>query len=249
MSGSTQSLKTGSGTFPFPLPRNAKSTYFDFCEPMQLIYGLRLQKNVDYTINDASSFQTMRWSSIACHGSIDSLGKYAQTNARFPVSTGAPPVWRLPTGEIFLATNFIWRGDNGAPYFYIKDGELGFRKHYDKDMLGNGDDKAPPHVAMWKMMGNNKAKAEQWINTICKRFFGDGIEKSIEKDWLRYDDEIITKDKLNYVNSNYMNMLDSSKTFEQNNINKQNMLKCGFKVNRPVVTTEESKTGDYVGKW
>ena len=246
MSGSAQSIKQGTA-FPSHLyqgDEHAWHNYFDFCASMQIIYGLRLQKNIKYTINDATTFQTIRWSSLPYNGTCDDFARYASTNARFAVTTGAPPVWRLPTGEVFLATFLEWRGDNGGAYCYIKDNSLGgFRKHTDPDLFPH------EHVAEWRVMGTNNLTAAQWLNTICKKFFGDGLEKTIEKDWLRKDSELITKDKIDYVNSNYMNMLDSSKTFEQNNINKQNTLKCGFKVNRPVVTTEDSKTGDYVGKW
>ena len=99
------------------------------------IRGFRLQKNTKYTINDQNNFQTIRWNTlynpIVEEKTIrEYLGAYAQTNARYPVSTGIPTVWRLPSGDIFLATTFFWNADNGNAYYVAKDEGGPFRKKF-----------------------------------------------------------------------------------------------------------------------
>ena len=97
------------------------------------------------------------------------------------------------------------------------------------------------------MMGDDDLKAASWINQQCAAYFGEGNEKTIEKDWLR-----IKYTNSTSVNANYnatVELLDSSKIFEQHNINKENNLKCKFTINRPIVTSEETTSSDYAKKW
>ena len=209
---------------------------------LQHITGIRLQKSIKYSINDQNNFQTIRWNTL--YTPIDDnklvgqyLGAYAQTNVRFPISTGIPTVWRLPSGDIFLASTFYWNADIGDAYYYSKNADGQFRKHWYKS--GN--------MPSYKMMGDNDFAAAAWLNSLCANYFGSGNNKTIENDWLR-EKPPGTNDASDY-SIDYTNMLDSTKSFEQHNINKENSMKCTFTVHRPNVTTEESQTSDYAKKW
>ena len=209
---------------------------------LQHIMGFRLQKNTKYTINDQNNFQTIRWNTLYNPFTAENvigtyLGAYAQTNVRYPVSTGIPTVWRLPSGDIFLATTFYWNADNGNAYYFAKDEGGLFRKRFYK----TGD------TPEFRMMGDNDFTAASWINSLCANYFGSGNNKTIENDWLR-EKPPATNDASDY-SIDYTNMLDSTKSFEQHNINKENSMKCTFTVHRPNVTTEESQTPDYAKKW
>ena len=206
------------------------------------IRGFRLQKNTKYTINDQNNFQTIRWNTlynpiVEEKTIMEFLGAYAQTNARYPVSTGIPTVWRLPSGDIFLATTFFWNADNGNAYFFAKDEGGLFRKKFYK--TGNTPE--------FRMMGDNDFTAAAWLNSLCANYFGSGDNKTIENDWLR-EKPPATNDNTDY-SVDYSNMLITTKIFEQHNINKENSMKCSFVVHRPNVTTEEVQTIDYAKKW
>lgn len=209
---------------------------------LQHIVGFRLQKNRKYTINDQNNFQTIRWNTlynpITAEKEINTnFGIYPQTNVRYPISTGIPTVWRLPSGDIFLSTTFYWNADNGNAYYFAKDEGGLFRKRFYK----TGD------MPEFKMMGDNDFTAASWLNSLCANYFGSGNNKTIENDWLR-EKPPATNDEVDY-SIDYTNMLDTTKTFEQHNINKENSMKCSFTVHRPNVTTEEAQTSDYAKKW
>lgn len=223
---------------------------------LQVVKLIRLQKTVKYTINKSDTFITNRWSSspyyysrtyknVASKGADEALGRYTQVNSRVPITTGIPSVWRLPTGEIGLCGSLSIRSDNGAPYHYevhSSDGQelWKFRKQYDKATDGYS------YMGGTYLLGDNAKTANAWLNETCANFFGDGRDKTIEKDWLR---EYNITESNNSVVTNYNNMLDSTLSFEQHNINKENSLKCSFTINRPVVTTETIERVDYAKKW
>lgn len=209
----------------------------------QNVVGIKLQKQINYTINDPSSFQTIRWNSVY-QPHTNSVGSYGflQSNARQGITTGIPPVWRSVAGDVFLCTTLCWNGDNGNPYFYINT-DIGFRKFLSTG-YGGGQT-----TSIHKLMGDSDEEATYWVNNICEMFFTAGDDKTIEKDWLREDIDKITSVQAYTTNSNYDNMLDSNKVFEQHNINKENSFKCSFRVNRPVVTTEEIEHPDYAKQW
>ena len=73
---------------------------------LQVIEALRLKKTVKYTINDSNNFQTIAFSSLYTDVTYNVKDRkaYYQSNFRSPVPSGAPPVWRLPTGEVALCT-------------------------------------------------------------------------------------------------------------------------------------------------
>lgn len=246
---SVHTEKSGNKYVPQETPENfcsydqsAIANYFDQLAYMENISGYRLQKNKDYTINMDGTFQTIRWSKLPFLFKTEDFSRFAQTNARFAVPTGAPPIWRLPTGEVFLATVLEWGGDNGNPYYYKKD-TAGFRKQYTKSLMGTDS------VVEWNMMGPDNIKVAKWINEICRQFFGAGDNKTIDKDWLRLDSDLITVNDNETFGNKSVSLLDSNKIAEQHNINKVNSFKCGFTVNRPVVTSDEIKPEDYAKQW
>ena len=219
-----------------------EDTCFNYLGYLQIVNGYKLQKNYNYTINESGDFQTKRWSSIACNmtENIGVAGFYAQSNARFGITTNVPTLYRLPTGELCLCAHLYYAADPGYGYLYKKDPNYGFRKHYYHEYFKACE------INETRMMGNDNYKAAEWINQQCAAFFGEGNEKTIASDWLR-----ITYKKTDEITNGSIitNLLDSSKVFEQHNINKENDLKCTFTINRPVVTSEERSASDYVKKW
>ena len=218
--------------------------------PLLNVYGFKLQKSTKYAINMPGTFQTIRWSTIADNNNSggENYSKiFGQTNAMFFVPTGSPTLWRLPTGDLFLSTTLDIKADNGDPYVYVMDKQAGgFKKVFASSLLYNRD----KHVSEYRMMGDNDEAAANWINKICASFFGDGNDKTIDKDWLRQDSELITEiQNAEQSQTGQYDMLDTNKIYEQNNINKENSLQCKFVVNRPVVTSEEIADSDYVKQW
>lgn len=246
---------------------NSPSLYYYFNQHnyLQLIKAVRLQKSTNYSINLPGSFQTRRWQSqpyFYIRNITENINnsdsetfkdhpyeRYIQTNFRIGMPTGIPCIWRLPTGEIALCFTFTYRADTGTPYHYEAHPQDGFtsgkswkyfRKYYNKKIDGYSKIRAD------KMLGDDFAVATKWLNDVCASYFGKGLDKTIELDWLReYNLTIDSSSKV----VNYDNMLDSALQFEQQNINKENLLKCSFTVNRPVVTTETVETADYAKKW
>ena len=209
----------------------------------QVVHAFKLQETYNYSINEIGDFQTKRWSSLGYNNvdNIGSVGNFAQSNARFGITTNVPPVYRLPTGELCLCANLFYAGDPGVGYYYKKDPNYGFRKHYEERVFREYK------LEEYRMMGDDDLKTASWINQQCAAYFGEGNEKTIEKDWLR-----IKYTNSTSLNANYdakVELLDSTKIFEQHNINKENNLKCKFTINRPIVTSEETTSSDYAKKW
>lgn len=188
------------------------------------------------------------------------VGTFANSNFRIGIPIAVPTIWRLPTGELSLCTTLSYNGDSGVAYTYKKDA-TGFKKvpfdvnpnldglefdginlpknGYKYEYLGSLD--------CYKMFGHDEFAASKWLNDMCAIYFGNGNDKSIEKDWLNLD--TIDESDISFGVDEVDGMLDSGKVFEQHNINKENSLKCTITVNRPVVTTEENPHVDYVKKW
>ena len=97
------------------------------------------------------------------------------------------------------------------------------------------------------MLGEDASAAAKWLNDFCASYFGTGSDKTIERDWLNTRPRTTTVNE--YSNTNTISFLDTNKTFKQHNINKENSLKCSFTINRPVVTTKEKNSSDYIKKW
>lgn len=179
---------------------------------------------------------------------------YAESNFRIGISTGAPCIWRLPTGEIALCTKFSYKGDSGVPYAYQKDNT----GKYLKKIKSAYKEPTPTIDYIYKyeylaevscnaMLGEDANAAAKWLNDFCASYFGTGSDKTIERDWLNTRPRTTAVNE--YSNTNTISFLDTNKTFEQHNINKENSLKCSFTINRPVVTTEEKNSSDYIKKW
>ena len=247
-----------------PLGANGYAYNFKQMDFLTFVKAVRLQKTTKYTINKPGTFITNRWSSAPCFYKrskpvlsttdtslvYDSKGpesRYMQTNHCVPISTGIPCLWRLPTGELALCATFRFNSDPGSAYHYevgMNDEVRRFRKVYEQ--WRDGVTYGLSSVGSAKVLGSDYKAASKWLNETCASFFGDGRDKTIEKDWLR---EYKITESNNASVSNYDNMLDSSLTFEQHNINKENSMKCSFTVNRPVVTTETIERVDYAKKW
>lgn len=247
---------------------------FDFYNNgiLQSIHAFRLKKNDVYSINDPKNFQAIRWSAgmkfcVENYASgnpeifNNNFINYSITNTRSGISIGCPTIWRLPTGELCLCTLLNFAGDNGIGYDWRYDqGQKKWVKYnYVKEKLKNGN--IPPgdleeekwkynsyqgYIDTNKMMGEDNLAAETFINKLAQNFFGQGTEKTIDKDWLT---EYNLTDLTISSQVNYDNLLDSSLVNEQINNNKNNNIKCKFSAPRPIVTTEEPSDIDYVSRW
>lgn len=223
---------------------------------LQVINAIRLKRQTKYGINKKSNFQTLTYgtSNIFTNSSSLNVSDHVQTNFRSALTYGCPAVWRLPTGELALCIRLEWNVDNGKPYYYKKRGyckeykqypsDYGFKKYFNPNYLNNGSVYAD-HIIDYQDL----AKSENYINERCREFFGNGNDKTIEKDWLNNNPITVSRDEYSSATGVQGSMLDSELIFEQYNINKENSLKCGFKINRPIVTTTERPNQDYAKKW
>lgn len=232
------------------------------------IAGLRITSTNSYSINDKDTFQTKRWSTQSNHldgsrwdpffknenndfnGGGVSEYMYTHTNNRRGITTYIPTIWRLPTDEICLSMIFEYNGDNGFTYWYIIENGVVVKYSPVQSMIV--DQSTNSNIMHFiggaessGIMGGELTKVMKFINDSCKEIFGDGNSKTIKNDWLR-------PNKLNNNINNQLkdgSMLDSTKILEQRNVNTINKMKCIFKVNRPVVVTNEGHDMDYVRKW
>jgi hypothetical protein len=238
--------------------RTVETDYYKEDSPdyMNMITGLRLQKTYRYNINDlvGNSFQTNRFSNL-CYKATPYSTKdfYKASNFRCFIPTKVPAVWRMSTGEIFLAVHFNIGADGGKPYHFVKK-EDGLKKGL---FIPSYDRLADPAIdafneaiaatsEVYSTVALKTSEIAEYIVNECIKIFGDGKTKTIENDWLRKYSK--TTESVS-VETDYSNMLDSSLMFEQTNVNEINNQKCTFKVNRPTVITDTPETIDYVKKW
>lgn len=212
---------------------------------MQVVTGIRLKKHFKYGINDSDNFKTFAYATNYYFGDMSaSWETFGQSNFRSPVIVSCPPVWRLPTGEIILCNRLEWNVDPGHAYYYkMRPGDKAFRKYYNSNYCGSAE------VYVKQIMTNDTNAAANWVNQKCKKFFGDGTNKTIEYDWLQEYNRTIDKSEYSRGSGKPGSMLNSELLFEQHNINKENSLKCSFKINRPIVTTTERPAPEYAKKW
>ena len=90
-----------------------EAAYINYLGLSQVVHGFKLQETYNYSINEIGDFQTKRWSSLGYNNvdNIGSTGVFAQSNARFGITTNVPPVYRLPTGELCLCAHLFYASD------------------------------------------------------------------------------------------------------------------------------------------
>lgn len=214
---------------------------------MQVVNGIRLKKHFKYGINDSAKFQTIAYGTSYYFGDQDAIWEhFAQSNFRSSVLIGCPPVWRSPTGEIILCTRLEWNSDPGHSYYYkvrANSKDKGFKKYYNAYYCSNRS------VYLKQIMKNDTIESANQLNSKCRYFFGSGNDKTIEYDWLQEYNRTVDKSEYSSGSGKNVSMLNSELLFEQHNINKENSLKCSFRINRPVITTTERPAPEYVKKW
>lgn len=214
---------------------------------MQVVNGIRLKKHFKYGINDSAKFQTIAYGTSYYFGDQDAIWEhFAQSNFRSSVLIGCPPVWRSPTGEIILCTRLEWNSDPGHSYYYkvrANSKDKGFKKYYNAYYCSNCS------VYLKQIMKNDTIESANRLNSKCRVFFGSGNDKTIEYDWLQEYNRTVDKSEYSSGSEKNVSMLNSELLFEQHNINKENSLKCSFRINRPVITTTERPAPEYVKKW
>lgn len=214
---------------------------------MQVVNGIRLKKHFKYGINNSAKFQTVAYGTNYYFGDLGAKWEnFAQSNFRSSVLIGCPPVWRSPTGEIILCTRLEWNSDPGHSYYYkvrANSKDKGFKKYYNAYYCSNRS------VYLKQIMKNDTIESANWLNSKCREFFGSGNDKTIEYDWLQEYNRTVDKSEYSSGSEKNVSMLNSELLFEQHNINKENSLKCSFRINRPVITTTERPAPEYVKKW
>lgn len=226
--------------------------------PYTVVNGFRLQKMSKYSIN-TNNFSTKRPKNNYTSMSTMALNTdYTTTNVREFIQTGNFPVWRMSSNEIFLATEMQLNTDAGIPYElrYISFADSRVSTMAAIVKIPNKDLIKSPRTQMYNEyrkftsryslgITKNMVELTKFVNNKCLESFGDGNTKTITNDWLReYKNTDIVSSP-----SDYNNMLDSRLMFEQVNSNNKNSMKCSFKVNRPIIITDEQAPTDYIKKW
>lgn len=123
--------------------------------------GIILTNDRDYSVIDSVSCQPIRISKTYaryhnCSNGYDDKWHVGQQC----YTTGCPMIWRLPSGELFLASD--WQVD------------------------GNFDNDDLKHTEVLN------ESATDFINQAARAFFGEGSDKTIDKDWrnFKYHDSI-----------------------------------------------------------
>ena len=226
----------------------------DIPKNKQIIKGFKLQKTINYCINTNVDFQTYRYILSQDKSDFATMRHYLDSDHRTVSYTGIPPIWRLPTGEVFLSSNFECNTDVGMPYdrmqldFNKKDYKV--RKALTLSILAStkpasAKDSVEVTSLVSSIYADDITRFETEINNKIAEYFGSGKDKTIKKDWLR--EYSITK--VINTETDYVNMLDSNLIFEQVNSNDNADLKCTLKVNRPNIITDEYEPVEYVKKW
>lgn len=86
---------------------------------------------------------------------MPTISDAATSNLREGLSIGNPAVYRLPTGDILLASQLHWGGKNRL-------------------IGGPGDN-----------VYNSVQYADKFINEVCQGYFGKGLDKTIDQHWLK----------------------------------------------------------------
>lgn len=220
----------------------------------QIVKGFKLQKVVNYCINTNVDFQTYRYILSQSMSNYATAKYFENTEHRTVSYTGVPPIWRLPTGEVFLSTNFECNTDVGMTYYRCRPSyepkAYKVRPKIDlREYTSTGPTTEINSVELTSFVSSIYAdditQFETEINNKISEYFGTGKDKTIKKDWLR--EYSITK--VINTETDYVNMLDSNLIFEQVNSNDNADLKCTLKVNRPNIVTDEYEPVEYVKKW
>lgn len=220
----------------------------------QIVKGFKLQKVVNYCINTNVDFQTYRYILSQSMSKYATMKYFENTEHRTVSYTGVPPIWRLPTGEVFLSTNFECNTDVGMTYYRCRPSyepkAYKVRPKIDlREYTSTGPTTEINSVEITSFVSSIYAdditQFETEINNKISEYFGTGKDKTIKKDWLR--EYSITK--VINTETDYVNMLDSNLIFEQVNSNDNADLKCTLKVNRPNIITDEYEPVEYVKKW
>ena len=138
------------------------------------------------------------------------LGTWANVtnlNMTTNLSIGAPPVYRLPTGELCLCTNLRLPGPPGLTGYDV-----------------------------------------EFINDICKQWFGDGRDKTIGDNWLKH--VIINNDEekeTSIIDPKSQSL--NSELHQQTTTIVNNKAAVKFSTNNIIVTTNVVENNDYAAKW
>ncbi len=154
----------------------------------------------------------------------DALFEPSTSNLREGLSISAPPVYRLPTGDIALCSQLHWAGENR--------------------LLGGPGDSNLDNPAE-----DSVDKANRFINSQCRLYFGAGNNKTIDDHWLKEyktEADISSKDFGLVENQS----LQTGYVFEQINNNNTEKLKMTVTTFRPIViTTISGENVDTAKKW
>lgn len=134
--------------------------------PVQIVDGLILNKTRNYTILDGDTAQCVRIKEPHYFTQWNSVEASNKPALRQGISAGCPAVWRTASGELMLCTTLIWGGVMAV--------------------IGMCDEEGKHDYGV---------SACDFINKYCRRFFGDGKNKTIADDWIKTDYNINTDEE------------------------------------------------------
>jgi len=194
--------------------------------PVSILHAIILERNKQYSIYDKSSFQCRR------------LGKpfYVWYTNKWPgCERSAFDVAR----DRAATRQGMSTGNPGI--FRTSTGELALAT-----MLVYG--------GVMQLFGNHEngfdSAPVNFLNDICKEFFGDGLNKTCAKDWLKLNDNINTNDEIpsTDIQTLYETSLDKT-LMPQMNKDTNEKLSMTLSTNDVAVEITEEKQPDYAVKW
>lgn len=194
--------------------------------PTSILHAIILEANKNYSIYDKTSFQCRRLGKPAY---AYYLGKWNGVNrSSFDVAKDRAAVRQgMTTGNpgIFRTAT----GELALATMLVYGGVFQlFGEH------GNGFDTQPVN----------------FLNDICKEFFGDGLNKTCAKDWLKLGDHINTNDETpsGDIQTMYETSLDKTLNPQMDKATNEEM-SMSLTTNDVAVEIEEEKKPDYAVKW
>lgn len=194
--------------------------------PTSILHAIILESNKNYSIYDKSTFQCRRLGKPAYAYYFNNWKGVNRSS--FDVAKDRSSVRQgMSTGNpgIFRTAT----GELALATMLVYGGVMQlFGDH------GNGFDTAPVN----------------FLNDICKEFFGDGLNKTCAKDWLKPGDRINTNDELptGDIQTLYETSLDKTLIPQMNKATKDK-LSMAITTEDVAVEIEEEKKPDYAVKW
>lgn len=194
--------------------------------PCSILHGIILERNRDYSIYDKSTFQCRRLGKPYFVWYTNNFGGVNRSDYDVAKDRAATRQG-MSTGNpgVFRTST----GELALATMLVYGGVTWlFGDH------GNGFDTTPVN----------------FLNDICKEFFGDGMNKTCAKDWLKLGDNINTNDEMpsGDIQTLYETSLDKTLNAQMDKATDEH-LSMSLTTEDVAVEIEEEKKPDYAVKW